>query len=801
MNLFGTVTYVVAVTFWLLTAGYTLLASREFIVEQFLKPGLFAPLTAFASFWPLIGLVTLALWVSARRRLLRHRELMFTAPLALWSVTIAAALVPGVSGRVIGPTAFAVAAAALLMLWLLATAEHPIPQGAADRSAGKTAEDFFACLLAGAAMVGIEAMLHAVRVSGGAGLDRAVLVAARTQLLAAMLAFLVLTLVRAFGAMSSRQVTAEARLAIAALGALFGWFLHRVVFAAISVSGGTEAVVAYLGGYALAVAVTAPAIVRVSDPTNGIRSIARAFAPQAARRWPGFLAWLLIAAVLALAFDYASNRADWNFVLARIGVVVVWLCVLGGGLRVVRTPAAGHPGVFLGLAALVLAAHAALDRTAVSALQTVPRSPATRWALDLLRPPADGPAELYSLLPKHTNIAGAGNGVPVDVTWSPLDGRPAAARPHIFLFVVDSLRRDYLSPYDDRVGFSPAIGAFARDSLVFERAFTQYGATGLSVPSIWTGGAVLHKQYVTPFAPMNALAKLLAHERYDQWLSVDNIVDVIVPTTAASDPLDRQRQVKDFRFCATLDEVRARLAARAADAPPVFVYSLPQDVHISVITREGSASLDAGSYDGFYAPVASRVGRFDRCFGAFIDDLKSRGLYDSSIVVLTSDHGDSLGEEGRMGHAYTLYPEIVRVPLIMRVPPALRARFAWDTARPAYTTDLTPTLFQLLGHPPSSPGEAYGESLARDPAVPRGPSRDRMIAASYGSVYGAVLEGGTVMYVADAIERRELQFTLDGGAAAGRRVTVDAATRREATAVIRTTVESLARAYRYSPPN
>ncbi len=796
MTLFGAVTYAAAVAFWLATAGYALLASREFIVEQFLKPGLFAPLTVFATGWPLFSIVILVLWMFARRRLLRHRELMFTAPLTMWAATAIAAAVPGVTAMVIGPIAAAMAIGALSMLWLLANAEHPVPQGALSVSSGRTSADFFACLLAGLCIVMLEALIEVARSRAMAGLDRTLIAAAHTQLLAAMIVFLVMTMVRAGGAMFSRQVTAEARLLIVALGALLGWFLHRVVIASISLDGVMIGAAAYLSGYAIAVAITAPAVVRFSDRADGLRSVAGAFAPRFAGRWVGFVAWVVAAAGLALAFDHASRLADWNFVLARLGVVVVWLCVLGGAMRVVKTPANGHAGVFIGLAAIALAAHVVLDRYVVSA-SDVPRAPATRWALDLLRPPATGPAELYAMLPAHTNITGAANGVPVDVRWAPLTGAPSAHRPNIFLFVVDSLRRDYLSPYNDRVTFSPAIGAFARDSLVFERAFTQYAATGLSVPSIWTGGAVLHKQYVTPFAPMNALAKLLSHEQYEEWISIDNILDVILPKTGALNPLDSGRPVKDFRFCATLDEVRTRLARRAADAPPVFAYSLPQDVHISVVTREGSRSIDAEVYDGFYAPVASRVRRVDTCFGAFVEDLKSRGLFDNSIIVLTSDHGDSLGEEGRMGHAYTVYPEIVRIPLIVHLPPELRARFEWDTARPSYTTDLTPTLFRLLGHKISSPGDTYGEALARDPGAPPVPPRDRMIASSYGSVYGAVMRGGAVMYVADAIERRELQFTIGSGADAGRRVDVDAATRREATDLIKTSVESLARAYQF----
>ena len=53
---------------------------------------------------------------------------------------------------------------------------------------------------------------------------------------------------------------------------------------------------------------------------------------------------------------------------------------------------------------------------------------------------------------------------------------------------------------------------------------------------------------------------------------------------------------------------------------------------------------------------------------------KQRGLYDDSVVIVTADHGDSLGEDGRMGHAYTLYPEIVRIPLLVHLRPGCATR-------------------------------------------------------------------------------------------------------------------------------
>lgn len=74
-----------------------------------------------------------------------------------------------------------------------------------------------------------------------------------------------------------------------------------------------------------------------------------------------------------------------------------------------------------------------------------------------------------------------------------------------------------------------------------------------------------------------------------------------------------------------------------------------------------------------------------------------------------------------------------------------------------------------------------------------------MIAASYGSVYGALLKGGSQLYVADAIQRRELAFVLEDGAVPGTPEALTPALRQEGGDVIRSTVEALARQYRFSP--
>ncbi len=642
MNAVRGASYAVGVTFWVCTALYALLASQDFIYQQFLQPELLPPLAWFARYWPPVATLAGITWFVPRGTPSRRPHFSTWLTTVLWAGAIAAAWSGyALTALVPGTVAVTCALAAVGVLVPMAIAEQPDARAIVGEAHLNTAADFCACVVAAVTVAAIDGGLGLVG-NPSASINAAWLVT-KGPLLAGMSVFLVLTLIRAAGSLMARPVVAEAYGTVIALGALLGWFIVRVVLASISIGGWQAAVAGYVCGVAIALALTVRGAQGLEQPDDGVASVLGSLAPRWAGRLPGFVAWLAVIAVFAFAMTRLTQSADWNAVGARLGILIVAVLALGGAKRVVRLPGDGEPAVFLGFALLALALAAGAER-----MQWAANAPATtaggRWTAEILAPPAGGSLALYDLLPSHTNIPSALAVSPVQIEWSPLSGAPAAERPHIFMFVVDSLRRDYLSPYNPAVTFTPAIAAFASDSLVFSRAFTQYGATGLSVPSIWLGGPLLHKQYVVPFAPMNALARLLTHEQYAQWISMDNILEVILPATPALDPLDQRVPVRDFRMCRTLDEIRGRLRDRPLGGAPVFAYSLPQDIHVSVVTREGVNSVDDQRYGGFYAPVASRVRRFDACFGAFVDDLKARGLYDNSIVIVTSDHGDSLGE-------------------------------------------------------------------------------------------------------------------------------------------------------------
>jgi arylsulfatase A-like enzyme len=127
-----------------------------------------------------------------------------------------------------------------------------------------------------------------------------------------------------------------------------------------------------------------------------------------------------------------------------------------------------------------------------------------------------------------------------------------------------------------------------------------------------------------------------------------------------------------------------------------------------------------------------------------------------------------------MGHAYTIFPEILQVPLIVHLPANMATDLQADTSARAFTTDLTPTLYALLGHEPGRPASFFGRPLfqKKSAALPPRSMAPELVASSYGSVYGVLLDDARRLYVIDGIALREYSYELDGtGAGRARSVT------------------------------
>jgi arylsulfatase A-like enzyme len=95
--------------------------------------------------------------------------------------------------------------------------------------------------------------------------------------------------------------------------------------------------------------------------------------------------------------------------------------------------------------------------------------------------------------------------------------------------------------------------------------------------------------------------------------------------------------------------------------------------------------------------------------GSLLDALEARGLRENTLIVLTADHGEALGDHGYTGHGRQLYDEEVRVPLVFSHPDAASATIG-DQVR---TIDLAPTVLDLLGA--DVPDAFEGVSLLTSP--------------------------------------------------------------------------------------
>lgn len=113
------------------------------------------------------------------------------------------------------------------------------------------------------------------------------------------------------------------------------------------------------------------------------------------------------------------------------------------------------------------------------------------------------------------------------------------------------------------------------------------------------------------------------------------------------------------------------------------------------------------------------LSRADRQISKFLDELKDMGLWDKTVVIITGDHGESLGEHGIKGHLEGLYQATTHVPLIIRHPglPELKGRRFSELVE---RLDLAPTLLDIAGAPYAGL-ELQGMSLLslmRQPGLP-----------------------------------------------------------------------------------
>jgi arylsulfatase A-like enzyme len=312
----------------------------------------------------------------------------------------------------------------------------------------------------------------------------------------------------------------------------------------------------------------------------------------------------------------------------------------------------------------------------------------------------------------------------------PACGR-SAPPPNVLLITIDTLRADRLGCYGYARATSPNIDRLAARGALFERAYTTLPRTTQSVASILTGRYPKSHGARGLFSTLSGtnltLAEILAERKYDTAAFLSNLFlrpgqgfeqgfgtydnpqsrwdgDSSGPiSSAALDWLKRRPGGRPFfLWVHYLDPHWTYRPAPPFDSAfdPDFTerFTLYEDLEAGRLTK-GQVIFEnrltarqvahvAALYDGEIAQV-------DAALGQLLEYALSPELQ-PLLLVLTSDHGESLGEHGyHFAHGEYLYQETLRVPLLISLPGRIPAGLRVGAL--AENIDIVPTIVELLG--------------------------------------------------------------------------------------------------------
>jgi arylsulfatase A-like enzyme len=339
------------------------------------------------------------------------------------------------------------------------------------------------------------------------------------------------------------------------------------------------------------------------------------------------------------------------------------------------------------------------------------------------------------------------------LAWLGSCGGGGGTRPNVIVIVMDTLRADRLGCYGYERPTSPAIDAFAAEATHYRRAFATAPWTVPTHGSLFTGklpfehGAHTRKHDdggvgVLPLPESHlTLAEVFRDQGYATGAFVTN--DGYLSEHWQFDQGFETYHVERVYADVINRRVVSWLESHGAD--PFFLYVNYIDTHRVYNARprddflDPPAVFDQGQLlDQLYravmpadGPVPAALARkvndqydtavrnLDEQIGLLFGYLKEEGLWDDTVIVLTTDHGEYLGEHHLVEHSKDVYEEAVRAALMVKRP---GQRAGSRVEEPVSLADVPALVFDEF--PPSFASEARGE-------FPRDPESDPIIAENY----------------------------------------------------------------------
>lgn len=337
---------------------------------------------------------------------------------------------------------------------------------------------------------------------------------------------------------------------------------------------------------------------------------------------------------------------------------------------------------------------------------------------------------------RANNIEAARNIVPpIAATLAP----PSLRAKNVVLIIAECLRADHFSHYGYERDTSPFLTLDREHWIVFDHAYAQASRTADTFPVIFNSRYFAGIDRTNDGASImwNALRKAGVQSAFlsagaMEWGGITHAIDFarIDHTLIASDAAQSStRTAEQFSYAIDDESVVQRfvqlLSNQLKDTPSFttlhfvgshypFVYEDREDFFRPVITDteyertdesvavqqyETTESIRLGTIKRLINSYDNSVRHVDRMVHQILGALEASGQLNDSVVILTSDHGESLGEHGTLYHGTTLYDEQVHIPMLIRVGANLSGlRETLEARRDGVAShiDLMPTIHDLL---------------------------------------------------------------------------------------------------------
>jgi choline-sulfatase len=287
---------------------------------------------------------------------------------------------------------------------------------------------------------------------------------------------------------------------------------------------------------------------------------------------------------------------------------------------------------------------------------------------------------------------------------------------NVVLITIDTLRTDRVSSYGSELVDTPNIDSFASDGVLFSNAASTVPFTLPAHSSILTGlyppgHGVRENVGYTLDDSIPTLAEVLSEggwntagfvsafvldRRWGIGRGFDHYFDDFDLAEFDTPNLGSVQRSGDV----TIGEAVRWIDGRPQDAP-FFLWLHLYDPHDPYTPPEPFKSMYPNRpYEGEVAYTDSLIGDFRR-------SLEERGLLDRSLVILTADHGEGLGDHGEASHGFFVYDTTIHVSLIVRPPVGSVAGRVVDSA--VSHVDIFPTILDSVGL--AAPKAVHGQSL------------------------------------------------------------------------------------------